>query len=368
MDFILKLSEQWMTILPCSIDDLSKNRHLMAYGSTLLISIAPYLILFFFRLNNTEKHQNFLRLALSFASGGLLGDAFLHLIPHAMIDHDHGHDHHHHENHHEHENHLHEDHDHHHNHNHDHEHDHQHNHDHSEQALVGLNIVAGLFIFFIIEKFVHMVSNDSHSHHHHNHQTSKGKTSDSDADSAANENKKNKSKQTNQNLLSENKSAPKKNRITGYLNLFADFLHNFTDGLTIGATFATSSVMISWTTTALIFFHEIPHEIGDYSILIKAGFTRIQAMSLQLVTAIGALFGTAVGLHFGTWEKANKIILPFTAGGFIYIATVNIMGELLQSPKSDKTGSNNFMFLQFILELFTFLFGIFMMYVIALNE
>lgn len=62
-------------------------------------------------------------------------------------------------------------------------------------------------------------------------------------------------------------------KISGYLNLFADFLHNFTDGLAIGSTYLLGP-KVGAITTMTIFFHEIPHEIGDYAILIQNGCSR----------------------------------------------------------------------------------------------
>lgn len=145
--------------------------------------------------------------------------------------------------------------------------------------------------------------------------------------------------------------------MSGILNLIADFLHNFTDGLAIGATFAAGKGM-GTITAVTILLHEIPHEIGDYAILIQAGYKRRSAISLQLVTAIGALIGTAVGLHYGTLEDATQFILPITAGGFIYIATVSIMPSLQEKSSS----------LQSLCEMFSIFTGIGMMYWIALNE
>jgi len=70
---------------------------LEAIGSTVLISAAPFFILFLIPLDNSKEKQNLLKILLSFASGGLLGDAFLHLIPHAILakggDDNHGHSH-----------------------------------------------------------------------------------------------------------------------------------------------------------------------------------------------------------------------------------------------------------------------------------
>ena len=61
--------------------------------------------------------------------------------------------------------------------------------------------------------------------------------------------------------------------MSGYLNLFADAFHNFTDGLAIGASFLAGK-NIGLMTTVTILFHEIPHEIGDYAILIQSGDAR----------------------------------------------------------------------------------------------
>lgn len=146
--------------------------------------------------------------------------------------------------------------------------------------------------------------------------------------------------------------------ISGILNLIADFLHNFTDGLAIGATFAAGQGM-GMVTAITILLHEIPHEIGDYAILIQAGYRRKNAIALQLVTAVGALIGTAIGLHYGTLEHATKIILPVTAGGFIYIATVSVIPELLESTVSH---------LQSFIEILFLLLGVSMMYCVAIFE
>jgi zinc transporter 7 len=150
-------------------------------------------------------------------------------------------------------------------------------------------------------------------------------------------------------------------KISGYLNLFADFLHNFTDGLAIGSTYLLGR-KIGAVTTMTIFFHEIPHEIGDYAILIQNGCSRKKAMLLQLTTAIGALLGCLVGLLFhsiGTQLWATQTFLPITAGGFIYIATVSIIPELLET---------NGGFKQSILEMLALIIGVFIMVLVAMYE
>lgn len=72
-------------LLPFRILSSDAVSCLQAIGATLLISAAPFLILFLIPVqSNSDQHQNLLKVLLSFASGGLLGDAFLHLIPHAL--------------------------------------------------------------------------------------------------------------------------------------------------------------------------------------------------------------------------------------------------------------------------------------------
>ena len=119
--------------------------------------------------------------------------------------------------------------------------------------------------------------------------------------------------------------------MAGYLNLAADFTHNFTDGLAIGASYLIS-VNVGLVTTLTILIHEVPHEIGDFAILIQSGCSKRKAMMLQLVTAVGALLGTVVGLLAeSSGSGATTLwILPFTAGGFVYIALVSVLPELLE--------------------------------------
>jgi len=118
------------------------------------------------------------------------------------------------------------------------------------------------------------------------------------------------------------------------------------------------SYKVGVVTTIAVFFHEIPHEIGDFAILIQSGFSKKSAILLQVFTAIGAVLGCVFGLLAGGIVESINWILPFTAGGFIYIATVDIIPELLEDND----------LVQSIKEVVAMLIGIGMMILIALYE
>lgn len=80
--------------------------------------------------------------------------------------------------------------------------------------------------------------------------------------------------------------------------------------------------------------HEIPHEVGDFAILLKSGFSRWDAAKAQLLTAGAGLLGALVAI-FGSsvttaMEARTSWIMPFTAGGFLHIALVTVLPDLLQ--------------------------------------
>ena len=140
-------------------------------------------------------------------------------------------------------------------------------------------------------------------------------------------------------------------RLSAYLNLIADFTHNITDGLALSSSFYASPTLGA-TTTVAVFFHEIPHEVGDFALLIQSGFSKRRAMGAQFVTALGAFLGTCLGIavqELGNTELAGKnrelnnrglfdtglgwgdLLLPFTAGTFMYVGTVAVIPELLET-------------------------------------
>ncbi|KAF4033368.1 ZIP Zinc transporter [Phytophthora infestans] len=290
-----------------------------ALFATALVGAAPVLVLLVVPLGigNQEKQQPLLRVFLSFAAGGLLGDALLHLLPHSLAEgggHSHDHE----------------------GHNHDHDHE---GHSHSMADLdVWLWTLAGILTFFMLEKFVRAQTGSGHGHSHgHAHPSppvqNGGASPASSKTTIARKRTVFKEDKDEAGMPEEEPMVlkePGKKPIAaaGFLNLAADFSHNFTDGLAIGATFLRGT---GWTTTVAMLLHELPHEIGDFAILIQSGFTRREAMITQLLTAIGAMIGTIIGLLMeGAGDSSSVWISPFTAGGFIYIACTSVMPELLE--------------------------------------
>ncbi|XP_033716565.1 zinc transporter ZIP13 isoform X2 [Tursiops truncatus] len=84
-------------------------------------------------------------------------------------------------------------------------------------------------------------------------------------------------------------------KVSGYLNLLANTIDNFTHGLAVAASFLVSK-KIGLLTTMAILLHEIPHEVSDFAILLRAGFDRWSAAKLQLSTALGGLLGACFAI------------------------------------------------------------------------
>ena len=113
-----------------------------------------------------------------------------------------------------------------------------------------------------------------------------------------------------------------------YMNLIGDALHNFIDGLLIGASYLVS-IPIGISTTIAVALHEIPQEIGDFGILLHAGFSKEKALLTNFLSAAVAIVGTLVALLVGSQIEAFAVyLLPITAGGFIYIAGSDLIPEL----------------------------------------
>uniref|UniRef100_A0A1I7X499 Zinc transporter n=1 Tax=Heterorhabditis bacteriophora TaxID=37862 RepID=A0A1I7X499_HETBA len=318
-----------------------------AIGATLIISAAPFFILFFIPIQaNTDESGPLLKVLLAFGSGGLLGDAFLHLIPHASPNSEGSHSH---------------------------SHSHEIGHSHGPHDMsVGGWVLTGIIAFLTVEKIVRILrGGDEHENGHGHSHSVKIKQLDRDSDKIV-------GKSEDEKIKTEGSVEHIREgiKVAAYLNLVADFAHNFTDGLAIGASFIAGTavgfgqclnnmhilvfVKISFTTITVL-VHEVPHEIGDFAILIQSGYSKRRAMVTQLVTAVGALSGCILSLWASDASAladaaSSSWVLPFTgpvftiSGGFIYIATVSVIPDLLENSST----------WQSIKEIFALLLGIFL--------
>lgn len=123
-----------------------------------------------------------------------------------------------------------------------------------------------------------------------------------------------------------------------WMVIAGDGLHNFSDGLAIGAAFS-STIAAGLSTSVAIFFHELPHELGDFALLIKSGMSIKQALAYNVVCACLAFVGTIIGLLIGEYTTDFKLwVLALTAGSFLYVALVNMLPGVIKisSDTSDK--------------------------------
>ena len=157
---------------------------------------------------------------------------------------------------------------------------------------LGLALVVGLGVFFIIEKLVlwwhaHAHDEDGDSHHHDHRE-----------------------------------------RASGVLVLVGDSIHNALDGVLIASAFLTD-VSLGLVTTFAVAAHEIPHRVGDFAILVHAGLSRPRALLLNLATGFAAPLG-AVAAYYGLRGAMGALpyALAFAAAGFLYIAVAGLIPGL----------------------------------------
>jgi zinc and cadmium transporter len=126
-----------------------------------------------------------------------------------------------------------------------------------------------------------------------------------------------------------------------YLNLVGDGVHNFIDGMIIAATyaisFASGNYQLGFATTLAVIFHEIPQEIGDFGVLVYGGFSRKKALTFNFISALTAILGAMITYFLVYLQNIEEFLVPFAAGGFIYIAATDLMPELHKKSHADES-------------------------------
>ena len=158
-------------------------------------------------------------------------------------------------------------------------------------TLVSLAIIFGILLFFILEKVLHW--------HHHT-----------------------------------TEHAEEHEHPIGRLMLVSDGVHNFIDGLIIAAGYMVS-IEVGIATTIAVILHEIPQEIGNFGVLLHAGYTKTKALWFNFLSALTAIAGAVVALLLGSVTQAFALwLLPIAAGGFIYVALSDLIPELHKSKRA----------------------------------
>jgi len=122
-----------------------------------------------------------------------------------------------------------------------------------------------------------------------------------------------------------------------YLNLIGDGIHNFIDGMIIAASFLVRFPVGLATTIAMI-FHELPQEMGDYGILVYAGFKRNRALLLNFIVAFFVVFGGLSAIFFiEAVEALSGLLIAVSTGGFIYLSASELIPELKKEKSFKKS-------------------------------
>lgn len=132
-----------------------------------------------------------------------------------------------------------------------------------------------------------------------------------------------------------------------YMSLVGDGVHNLIDGMIIAATFMVG-FELGWVTTLAVVLHEIPQEIGDFGILVYGGLGKRKALIFNFLSGLTAVIGAVAVYTLRFFEGLQLMLIPFAAGGFIYIAATDLMPEL---HKKSKAGES-------VVQLVSLLFGL----------
>lgn len=144
----------------------------------------------------------------------------------------------------------------------------------------------------------------------------------------------------------------------GINNLIGDGFHNLIDGMIIASAYMVS-VPVGIATTLAVIMHEIPQEIGDFGVLIHAGYTKTKALFFNYLSAAAAFIGAILTLWIGeSLEKTQEYLIPFTIGGFIYIATADLIPEMKKETGLKKSSG----------QILALIFGIAIMALLLLME
>jgi len=367
---------------------------LSATGAIVVISLCGVFGILVVPIMQRVLYQHLIQFLIALAVGTLTGDALLHLLPHAFLAK------------------MNEDPDGHGGHNHS-----SHNHNQHEQAVwLGFVALVSMIGFFVFEKIINVIGEMREKHSddrklrvvreghvvsdkavgdavcknkYSNYCASEVQELDSERDGMMQSNTTSTLVESGMNenretvIISQHEvlhhghshahshahSAPHNISSVAWMVIFGDGIHNLADGLAIGAAFA-DGYMSGFSTSFAVLCHELPHEIGDFAMLLKAGMTIKQAVFYNVLSSVLAFIGMVVGLLLGTIHNFSAWMFTATAGVFLYVALVDMMPEL-SSGHSHPISANKQKeahWLGLTLQVLGMFSGIFIMLTIALYE
>ncbi|XP_064634147.1 metal cation symporter ZIP14-like isoform X2 [Lineus longissimus] len=125
-----------------------------------------------------------------------------------------------------------------------------------------------------------------------------------------------------------------------WMIIFGDALHNFIDGLSIGAAFSTN-IMAGVSVSVAVLCEEFPHELGDFAILLNSGMTVKQALGYNFISACTCYLGLVIGIVLGELTSASKWIFALAGGMFLYISLADMMPEINHAAESKEAKQFN---------------------------
>ncbi|KAK9969281.1 hypothetical protein ABG768_027472 [Culter alburnus] len=150
-----------------------------------------------------------------------------------------------------------------------------------------------------------------------------------------------------------------------WMVIMGDGMHNFSDGLAIGAAFS-ANITGGISTSVAVFCHELPHELGDFAVLLKAGMSVKQAIVYNVLSALMAYAGMVIGTAVGQYtHNVTSWIFAVTAGMFLYVALVDMLPEMLHGDSEEHKRCEMG---HFVLQNFGMLTGFGIMLLIAIFE
>ena len=234
----------------CNCIRAKMDAWIASLASVVLVSLVSFAGVLTLALKK-ERLKGMILLPVSFSTGALLGDAFIHLLPEIIEE-------------------------------------------TGFTLQVSLSLLGGVLIFFILEKFIHWRHCHIETSKHHPHPVA-------------------------------------------FMNLVGDALHNLIDGMIIAGSYLID-FRIGFATTLAVVLHEIPQEIGDFSIFLHSGMKTAKALFYNFLSALTSVIGALIVLVIGSsLEGFVQMLIPVTAGGFVYIASSDLIPELHKETEVRKS-------------------------------